>query len=927
MDISEKAYGIFFSDDDTENRPDTNVGTTDSGGPGEFRGSGSDMSSDDTSSFSSDADDLLDESSLSDEEDTASRPGSVEGPVEIGEVSDFESSGDKTDHPTLIEAQLFRIVGADIASASSSSDKQWEDGRIYEILGRDRKERFQDKAGVVPGGVDDDIENGEKAKVGMAIISKKKRKGGRITLKHKTIVAGPELLRIAKKSPDFHDKGLGNIEKNKDGKLLLPEEEVNQSLQCHKCKKLRLVPGHISLDDLPLTWHCGLNTWEPKLASCEAHKKDLSCASAAHSPGRKNTSGQIGKTKKPIFRRSKNAPNEYLLRECQIIPPGTHVKPRTLFSYIIDLHVVPLLMDARWFCSKKTRVLEDSIGSNRSASTKLAPSDVLFFPPGVTRTAPFQLGIHYFDSRKRMLEFFKSQKGKIDDMSRCIVELSDAAYMFIRENFKSNGGLKYEIGFKQVLDSTIKRAKESCGGIFLREKNFTTSKEDCQTVCSNSCNKTHGKNNENVKEPIFGSSKHSKNDFSQSQCQILPSDTRMGPTMLFRYMVDMYIVPLLIKAGWRCSKKARVIKNLPEGEKEAVRACPCDLLFVPSGVEPRAPFKSGEDYFRSRKGMIDHLMSFDRLNGNELVQQASSLIKAIAKTIEGESKSIGGLKAWEDFNELKEHIYRKAKVGIFSEEDRTPNRAVLQAQSTLSEYTIEGEVDGAGSRNNDREGRLDDLGNDEEELLQLTFSNNQTATGDGIRTVNKKSPPSITSSMTAVTRDKRTFEASKKMPMVEDENCIGPPIDDPPKEAICTVETSSSQKEVSTRAQSKSTSSNPKQNSGLTHMGVPSSVNDSQSHYKTFVEKYEPVREIEYNRSGVHEQIVNGSMWRAHKTIYGEECTDSCPCPSTLDRLTSNVVLDSLQTGKTKFELVGFVNVFAPRIYLKVCGIKEEVPC
>ena len=41
-------------------------------------------------------------------------------------------------------------------------------------------------------------------------------------------------------------------------------------VMCEKCEKWRKLPSHISADDLPDTWYCTMNTWNPKAASCDA---------------------------------------------------------------------------------------------------------------------------------------------------------------------------------------------------------------------------------------------------------------------------------------------------------------------------------------------------------------------------------------------------------------------------------------------------------------------------------------------------------------------------------------------------------------------------------------------------------------------------------------------------------------------------------
>ena len=41
-------------------------------------------------------------------------------------------------------------------------------------------------------------------------------------------------------------------------------------VQCNDCDTWRIVPPSIDLNKLPNRWHCEMNTWDPKRASCSA---------------------------------------------------------------------------------------------------------------------------------------------------------------------------------------------------------------------------------------------------------------------------------------------------------------------------------------------------------------------------------------------------------------------------------------------------------------------------------------------------------------------------------------------------------------------------------------------------------------------------------------------------------------------------------
>lgn len=48
-----------------------------------------------------------------------------------------------------------------------------------------------------------------------------------------------------------------------------PKEEKQQEwVQCEKCEKWRRLPPSISAKNLPDTWYCSMNTWDPRSASC-----------------------------------------------------------------------------------------------------------------------------------------------------------------------------------------------------------------------------------------------------------------------------------------------------------------------------------------------------------------------------------------------------------------------------------------------------------------------------------------------------------------------------------------------------------------------------------------------------------------------------------------------------------------------------------
>lgn len=45
-------------------------------------------------------------------------------------------------------------------------------------------------------------------------------------------------------------------------------------VQCNKCRKWRKVPSTIDVSQFPADWYCSMNTWAPRMATCEAPEED-----------------------------------------------------------------------------------------------------------------------------------------------------------------------------------------------------------------------------------------------------------------------------------------------------------------------------------------------------------------------------------------------------------------------------------------------------------------------------------------------------------------------------------------------------------------------------------------------------------------------------------------------------------------------------
>ena len=61
-----------------------------------------------------------------------------------------------------------------------------------------------------------------------------------------------------------------SIEAARRGALDKKDDDNVEWVQCEKCEKWRKLPPYMAADELPDTWFCTMNTWNPDSASCEA---------------------------------------------------------------------------------------------------------------------------------------------------------------------------------------------------------------------------------------------------------------------------------------------------------------------------------------------------------------------------------------------------------------------------------------------------------------------------------------------------------------------------------------------------------------------------------------------------------------------------------------------------------------------------------
>ncbi len=95
-----------------------------------------------------------------------------------------------------------------------------------------------------------------------------------------------------------------------------------------------------------------------------------------------------------------------------------------------------------------------------------------------------------------------------------------------------------------------------------------------------------------------------------------PADTKMTAPQLVTFLFETHVIPILIRGGWAISKKARVIDESDDAKRASK-----DLLYVPPGVEAKAPFVSRKDYFDSKKGFMAFLES-DKCKKDPLAKYA-----------------------------------------------------------------------------------------------------------------------------------------------------------------------------------------------------------------------------------------------------------------------------------------------------------------
>jgi len=123
----------------------------------------------------------------------------------------------------------------------------------------------------------------------------------------------------------------------------------------------------------------------------------------------------------------------------------------------------------------------------------------------------------------------------------------------------------------------------------------------------------------------------------------------MTSPQLVTFLFETHVIPILIRGGWAISKKARVIE-----ESDDAKRASNDHLYVPPGVEPKAPFVSRKDFFDSKKGFTNYLES-DKCKNDPLARYALEFHHAAEEVVKKEkaaSKQKESLREAEGFDAM-----------------------------------------------------------------------------------------------------------------------------------------------------------------------------------------------------------------------------------------------------------------------------------
>ena len=136
-----------------------------------------------------------------------------------------------------------------------------------------------------------------------------------------------------------------------------------------------------------------------------------------------------------------------------------------------------------------------------------------------------------------------------------------------------------------------------------------------------------------------------------------PSDTKMTSPQLLGFLFDSHAIPMLIRGGWNISRKARRIDKSKAASSDVVVSSTVhkDHLYVPPGVEAKAPYKCRVDYFDSKKNFMNHL---ERNDGDPLCAYAKAFYDALERIVKKEKKA--SPKSSSPFNDMASRMNSKA---------------------------------------------------------------------------------------------------------------------------------------------------------------------------------------------------------------------------------------------------------------------------
>lgn len=145
-----------------------------------------------------------------------------------------EGIGDLDDDGATMQSEYSMVDGSSVHGAS---------------MGKSRRNRSRNrgdkKARYVGDGFNDD-----------ASMKSKSRRRPRVSLAAKRLAVETAAAQSATAS-------LGGIEQQK------PADQVKWA-QCEACKKWRIVPSFVDVEQLPERWYCEMNEWDPQHAHCDA---------------------------------------------------------------------------------------------------------------------------------------------------------------------------------------------------------------------------------------------------------------------------------------------------------------------------------------------------------------------------------------------------------------------------------------------------------------------------------------------------------------------------------------------------------------------------------------------------------------------------------------------------------------------------------